>query len=53
MLAVQIHETLRAFDGFLFGLEIEDRKATDDFLGFAEWAIRGRDLAMRNPDVGA
>jgi len=32
VLPVKLHEALRAFDGFLFGFEVENGEAADDFL---------------------
>jgi hypothetical protein len=44
VLEVELHEFLCAFDGFLFGLEIEDGETADDFFSFGERAVSGGDF---------
>src|SRR5438874_2861297 len=50
--AMQFHEFFRSFDGFLFGLKIEDCESADDFFTFSERTVDGCALAVGNTNVG-
>jgi hypothetical protein len=53
VLEVELHEFLCAFDGFLFGLQIEDGETADDFFGFGERAVCGGDFIAGDAHGGA
>src|SRR5262249_31909195 len=53
VLGVELHEFLCAFDGFLFGLQIEDGETADDFFSFGERAVSGGDSIAGDAHGGA
>lgn len=53
MLQVELHELLCAFDRFLFGLQIENRKAADDLFGFGERTVGSGNFILGDADGGA
>src|SRR5438128_9102177 len=53
VLPMKFHEALRAFDGFLFGFEVENGEAADDFLRLSERAISGLQLSASDANVRA
>lgn len=53
VLEVELHESLCAFNGFLFGFQIENSKTADDFLGFGKRAVSRGDFIESDAHDGA
>src|SRR5450432_407370 len=53
VLAVQINEVLRDFQSFLFGLQVHDCEAADDFLGFGERTVDNGNFPAGEPNTVA
>jgi hypothetical protein len=49
---VELHELLCAFDGFLFGLQIENSETADDLFGFGERAVSRGEFIAGDADGG-
>src|SRR6266436_7038431 len=50
---VKFHELHRAFDGILFGFQLELRVASDNLLGLCERTIGDRDFSIGKTDAGS
>jgi len=53
VLQVKLHELLCAFNGFLFGLQIENSETADDFFGFGERPVNRGDFIAGDAHGGA
>src|SRR5229473_639844 len=50
---VKFHELHRAFDGFLFGFQLELCVAANNLLGLCERTVGDRDFSIGKPDAGS